>query len=270
MDVIEMKKKLNKRSVFYIAAAVILIGVLLFSGFQALRIYIPQSYDSRNFEDLKKEANIKSVKADDVIAAASEIAENPKKQEADLSVLKKMNSDFEGWLSIEDTDIDYPVMKSSEDDPEFYLHRDFEKNSSSSGCLFIGEGCDIDSDAFVVYGHNMNSGTMFGTLDSYSDAVFAQEHKNIVLSTPEGDRVYRVFAAFQTKIYSEPTDAFEYYRMVGKLDRKLYKNTVDNIRSLSLISLNEAPKYPRQIMMLSTCAYHTDEGRFVVAAYRIV
>ena len=160
-------------------------------------------------------------------------------------------------------------MKSSESDPEYYLHRDFNKNYSYSGTLFIGEGCNADSTAFVIYGHNMNTGSMFGSLDSFKNAGFAQEHKDIVFRTQKENRVYRVFAAFQTKLIPEDSDEFAYYRSVGKLDKGEYNEALENVRKMSLISLNEAPEYPEQIMFLSTCYYHTDEGRFVVAAYRI-
>jgi sortase B len=115
----------------------------------------------------------------------------------------------------------------------------------------------------------MNSGSMFGSLDSYKNGGFALEHKDIVFRTQKENRVYRVFAAFQTKILPEDSDEFAYYRSVGELSKEEYNAALENIQKMSLISLNEAPKYPQQIMFLSTCYYHTDQGRFVVAAYRI-
>lgn len=253
------------KSIIYMIIVVILTGILVFSGYQALKIYIPQSEDSDKFEQLKKDAGIKDISAKKITEK-----KNSLKTEENIRKLAKKNRDFVGWLSIEDTVIDYPVMKSSESDPEFYLHRNFDKKYSFSGTLFIGEGCNADSDAFVIYGHNMNAGTMFGSLDDYKDADFAYKHQDIVFRTTAGNRVYRVFASFQTKIYSKETDAFEYYKVVGKLNKGEYKDVLNNIRDMSLISTNETPKYPAQIMFLSTCHYHTNGGRFVVAAYRII
>lgn len=261
-----MKHKKLKTPVIYYVFAGILLLILAFAGYQALSIYLPQSRESRDFESVKEEAGVKDIKAKDIISG-SEASESSDMES--MRGLSKLNNDFVGWLSIEDTDIDYPVMKSSESDPEFYLHRDFDKNYSYSGTLFIGEGCNADSDAFVIYGHNMNTGSMFGSLDSYKSGSFALEHKDIVFRTQKENRVYRVFAAFQTKLVPEGSDEFAYYRSVGKLDKAEYNELVDNIRQRSLISMNDAPKYPQQIMLLSTCYYHTDEGRFVVAAYRI-
>ena len=269
--VTQMKRKKTKTTVLYAAVAVILIGVLAFAGYQALKIYIPQSNESRDFALIKEEAGIEDISAQTIIdGSKSPKSDSSSEDNAAMKKLAKKNSDFVGWLSIEDTEIDYPVMKSSESDPEYYLHRDFDKNYSYSGTLFIGEGCNADSDIFVIYGHNMNSGSMFGSLDSYKSGSFALEHKDIVFRTPDETRVYRVFAAFQTKLVPEESDEFAYYRSVGKLSEEEYNKALENIRNMSEIAMNDVPKYPDQIMFLSTCYYHTDEGRFVTAAYRIV
>lgn len=284
-----MKKKHVKHYILYGITTFLLIGVLVFAGYQALKIYIPQSREGKQFEALKSEVGLSDVKADDLIssskaknknkdndddstdASSKENADSSSAAKVDKGVLKlpEKNMDFVGWLSIEDTVIDYPVMKSSERDPEYYLHRNFEGDETFSGTLFIGEGCNADSDAFVIYGHNMNTGIMFGSLDEYEDQTYASEHKDVVFRTPAGTRIYRVFAAFQTKIYNEPTDEFEYYRSVGDLTKGEYSVFLKNIQYLSMINMNDTPTYPQQIMLLSTCAYHTEEGRFVVAAYRI-
>ena len=237
-----MIKRTNKENIIYIVCAVIFISVLVYSGIRALSIYIPQRNASRKIENLKNTVGIRDEKAEDILN--TEKSDKVNRADEGLIKLSEINSDFVGWMSIEDTVIDYPVLQSAAEDPEYYLYRDFDKNYSFSGSLFIGEGSDKDSDIFIVYGHNMSADTMFGTLDSYKDAVFAEQHKNIVFRTPSEKRGYRVFAAFQTQVYSEPTEKFEYYRFVGKLGRNAYNEAVENYRNMSLISLNEAPKYP--------------------------
>ena len=77
-----------------------------------------------------------------------------------------------------------------------------------------------------------------------------------------------MFAAFQTRIYDQDDDVFKYYEQIGSLDEMAYRDTVDHVRSLSMINLADAPQYPAQLLFLSTCSYHTKDGRFVVAAYR--
>ena len=254
-------KNLKKYFTRYSITAFILIGILLYSGVGALRINIPQYLAARKFIELKIDNGIDKISADDALKFGNE----PNKE---LTKLYKKNKDFVAWLSIPKTPIDYPVMKSAEDNPEFYLHHGFDKKYSDPGSLFIGQGCDENSDVFVVYGHNMNADTMFGTLDDYENPGFATKNPDIIFRTIKDTRVYRVFAAFRTKIYKNSTNNYEYYNSVGDLDKEEYDDVVNNIRKLSIISLNEAPKNKEQIILLSTCAYHTNEGRFVVAAYK--
>ena len=97
----------------------------------------------------------------------------------------------------------------------------------------------------------------------------AEEHRDIRFYVDGEERIYRVFAAFQTKVYQEREDVFKYYEAVGDLSQAEYESTVENVRALSVPKLPDAPKYPAQLMFLSTCSYHTEDGRFVVAAYRI-
>ncbi len=246
-----MKEK-SKHRAFYILALILLVGVLLFSGVQALKIYIPQRRDQNSFSVLKE-----------LITPAQNADGGTENRYAALT---ERNADFKAWLTINGTEIDYPVMQS-ETDPEFYLRRDFDKNYSRSGCLFIGEGCDIDSDSFIIYGHNMSIDTMFGTLDRYAEADFALNHRDIILSTPEGDRTYRVFAVFRTTISDDPS-VFPYYDAVGNLGEADYTEAAERFRAMSEVDFADAPAYLAQLMILSTCSYHTSNGRFVVISYR--
>lgn len=267
-----MKKRITFKSVLSVTAALLLVAVLCWSLYQALIIYLPQMQEKGRYEDLR--ARLETVAApapgdeepadgDGSGGAASDLPYY------DYSSLSQSNSDFQGWLRIPDTDIDYPVMKSSEDDPEYYLHRDFDRNYSFSGAMFIGGGCGADSDVFIIYGHNMNNGTMFGTLDDYKSDEFAAAHSDIILDTLTERRVYRVFASFESKVFEEPTDSFVYYDAVGDRTKADYADIVQSIKDLSGIRIMSEPTYPQQILFLSTCSYHTEQGRFVVAAYRV-
>ena len=245
----------------YVIPAAILIAVLVFSSILALRIYLPQRREQQVFERLKQEI------ASDPAPTEAEQAETTAFVNRYEDVMAQ-NGDFACWLQIPDSVIDYPVMKTSEDDPEFYLRRGFDKTYSFAGCLFIGGGCNLDSDSFIIYGHNMDTATMFGELDLYADPDYALQHPLIHIGTPTEDRVYRVYAAFQTRIYAPEDNVFKYYQRIGSLDAPTYLDTVKQVRSMSMIDLADAPQYPAQLLFLSTCSYHTKNGRFVVAAYR--
>ena len=244
-----MKKKNRLKPFILGVLSVIFIAALSFSLYNALTIYIPQKQEQSRFHELRQ------------------LAEQTEEYSAEKYMpFYDMNADFRGWLKIEDTDINYPVVKPSEEDAEYYLHRDFDKNYSFSGTPFIGGGADENSDIFIVYAHNMKTDTMFGRLDDYADSDWAGEHCNIVFDTLREHRVYRVFAAFKTKVGAD--DEFKYYEKVGNCNASEYNKTVSEIAEKSLIDKADIPSDKRQIIMLSTCSYHTNNGRFVVAAYR--
>lgn len=251
-----MRWKKKNYSRLYLIPVAVLIVVLVASSVNALQIYLPQRREQNSFARLREEIP----------------SESPSERSTSFvnryeSVMAR-NGDFACWLTIPDAVVDYPVMKSSEEDPEFYLRRGFDKKYSSAGCLFIGGGCNLDSDSFIIYGHNMDADTMFGELDLYMDTNYAMQHRLIRIGTPTEDRVYRVFAAFQTRIFDPEDDVFKYYEQIGSLDETAYRETVEQVGALSMIHLADAPQYPAQLLFLSTCSYHTKDGRFVVAAYR--
>ncbi len=245
----------RKKSILFTVITVVLIAVLVISGIMALNIYFPQKREQQKFESLKQS-----------VVYQKEGDPMPKNKYGDLI---RRNGDFAGWLKIDDTSIDYPVMKPDESDPEFYLRRNFDKQYSFPGTLFVGGNCNMDSDSFVIYGHNMVIDTMFGELDSYADDYFAREHPYISLDTRTQSRQYKVFAAFQTKIYADSDDNFKYYEHFGTLSEDEYDETVQSVRNLSKIDLSDMPQNYEQLLFLSTCSYHTQNGRFVVVAYRV-
>ena len=111
--------------------------------------------------------------------AAAEDREQPLQQYEDIY---EMNRDFVGWLRIPNTNIDYPVMFTP-NDPEYYLHRAFDNTDSHCGTPFIGENGNIDSDCFIIYGHNMKNDTMLGTLDHYADIDFWKANRTFSFNT---------------------------------------------------------------------------------------
>ncbi|MBR0413470.1 MAG: class B sortase [Clostridia bacterium] len=249
-----MKEKGKANKILLAVLTAVCIAALVISLALALRIYLPQKKGENRVEDLGQ-----------IAAAATDAAQSDtEKAQASFAALKKLNSDYAGWLHIEGTKIDYPVMQPPQGDSEYYLRRDFDKKDAQAGSLFLGEGCTTDSRAVIIYGHNMQTETMFGSLDSYKSFSFAKDHPEIELTTGSGKRVYRVFAAFQTQLGS---GAFAYDEVTGDISEPAYNEAVQRLREMSDIALNEQPAYPAQLLLLSTCSYHTEDGRFVVAAY---
>lgn len=188
--------------------------------------------------------------------------------ESEYKGLSEQNPDFFGWISIPDTKIDYPVMYTP-DDPEYYLHRAFDKSDSSSGTPFIDGACFYNCGNYSIFGHHMNSGTMFAGLLKYKDESYCKEHPKIYFDTLKDLGEYEVMAAFYSKAYNETdTDVFRYYNYTNLSDEETFNEYVNNVKSAALYDTGVDAKYGDQLITLSTCSYHTDNGRFVVVARR--
>lgn len=183
--------------------------------------------------------------------------------------LYKKNPDFFGWLKIEGTKIDYPVMYTPRDS-EYYLHRDFYGNYSDSGMLFIDGECPEKGNYYLIYGHHMNNGTMFGELPKYSDKKFYEEHKTVFFDTRYELRDYEVVAAFYAKAYPKgEEEGFVYYQYKDLSSKEVFNEYVSNVKALSVYDTGITPVYGDELITMSTCNYHTEDGRFVVVARRI-
>lgn len=123
--------------------------------------------------------------------------------------LYAQNSDLAGWIQIDGTNINYPVMQSKHD-PDFYLKHNFEKADSPHGCPYVQANCDLQtpSDNILVYGHNMKDGTMFSDLLQYKRESFWEQHRIIRFDTMTAQAEYTVMAVFR----GEAEDLFAYYQ----------------------------------------------------------
>ena len=183
-----------------------------------------------------------------------------------LIELHEMNEDFSGWLSIPDTNINYPVM-CTPDDVEYYLHRDFYKEKAVGGVPFLGGGCTPFSSSIIMHGHHMKNGTMFADLMKYMKKDFWQQHPVVYYSTLEKDGAYEVMAAFNYDAsVSTAPDAFNLYRYGGDLDQEAFNTLMGYVGSHKIYDTGITAEYGDRLLILSTCAYHTENGRFIVVA----
>ncbi len=180
------------------------------------------------------------------------------------------NTDFIGWLYIPGTKVGYPVMYTPEDE-EFYLRKNYDKEYSTAGSLFVSKYSDVvkPTDNVVIYGHNMKAGTMFHDLLNYQDESYYQEHKTVVFNTIYGNAEYEVIAAFQTNIKEVEDTSFKYYQFFDADTAAEFDEYVNNCKALTPYDIPVTAKYGDKLITLSTCSYHTDEGRYVVVAKRV-
>lgn len=176
-----------------------------------------------------------------------------------------------GRISIADTPVDYPVMYTPED-PQYYLNRDFDRNYTAEGMPFLDGRCDAGapSDNLIIYGHNMRSGRMFGSLSLYRDAEYRQNHPLICFDTLEGRRVYRVYAGCEVHLTDNPEDAdMVCYRANLTSDSKQLQALLDFVSLHALFTDPESePKLYDQLLTLSTCTSIRRTQRFVLMAVR--
>lgn len=205
-----------------------------------------------------------AAETDEALAARQKAAAYAAKR-AHCEELTKLNADFSGWLQIPDTKINYPVMYTP-DDIQHYIRRDFYGKSSVSGTLFIGNNCTPDSQSIVIYGHNMKNGTMFGELENYEEKSYWEAHPVITFHTTQENREYEVFAAFRTRIFAENEPGFRYYEYVGDLTEEQFADFTNQTDRHKAYDTQIRLEPDDRILMLSTCSYHTQDGRFVVVA----
>lgn len=178
------------------------------------------------------------------------------------------NNDLIGWLTIEGMAIDYPVMQCGDD--KYYLEHDFYKNESVYGCLYVKEQADVNTPGtnFIIYGHNMRDGSMFGDLDLYQDESFFLEHPFISFDTLYEERIYEIIAVFRSQVYYADEDIFKYYQFYEADTKEEFDYFYENIKELSLYDTGVTAEFGDTFLTLSTCAYHVEDGRFVVVAKR--
>lgn len=183
--------------------------------------------------------------------------------------LWEQNQDLAGWIAIEDTVIDYPVMHTARDE-SYYLRRAFDGSDSVSGTPFLAADCFDGCGNYVVYGHNMKDGSMFSALLSYGDQAFWEQHPRIRFDTLTETGTYEVLAAFYTDVNADGTgETFPYYAYTDLRDEDTFEEYLDLVRSAALYETGAAAEPGDQLLTLSTCSYHTSDGRFVVVARRM-
>lgn len=235
--------------------AVFILGFLV-GGFMVLKTWLTARHEQETFDQLSG-----------LVDDSDEINDDGSLRKYDE--LYNRNPDFFGWLKIEDTVIDYPVMYTPRES-EYYLHRDFYGEYSESGMLFMDGDCPADGSYALIYGHHMKNGSMFGSLPDYREREFYEAHKTIFFDTRYEQRDYEVVAAFYAKIYDEAEEAqhFCYYKYKDLSDRSDFDAYVTYVRQNAIYDTGVVPVWGDELITLSTCNYHTEDGRFVVVARR--
>lgn len=177
------------------------------------------------------------------------------------------NSDMVGWIQIEGTSIDYPVMQTPAD-PNYYLKHNFEKSYTDYGCPFMQADCDVQapSDNLIIYGHNMKDGSMFADLAKYGSKDFWQAHKTVRFDTALGGSAYEIFAVIHTTVQADAADAIPFYLFVDAAAPEDFADYVSACQARALYDTGIFADYGDKLLTLSTCDNLTDDGRWLIIA----
>lgn len=196
--------------------------------------------------------------------------------------LYALNPDLIGWLSVDGTVIDYPVMQTMEDEG-YYLRLDFYGEPNQNGCLILdtdsaaGTGtkaCDYANGTapatnLIIHGHTMKSGEMFGNLHLYADAEYGAGHRIIRFDSLYEEREYELIAVFYSQVYYESDNVFKYYKFFQADTQEEFDDWYENIKELSLYDTGVTAQLGDEFITLSSCSYHVEDGRLVVVGKRI-
>lgn len=184
-------------------------------------------------------------------------------EESPLAAIYYRNTDLIGWLRIEDSSIDYPVVQRRED-ADFYLNHNFDGVGDAHGAIYADSVCDPeDWDNLIIYGHNMMDGTMFAQLSRYTDENFRNSHLHIQYSTLWETTTWRVVCVF--KISADRTADFPYHT-ISKFDDMTANDYLARAQYFRLWSEDEPLEEGTRLLTLSTCEYTLDNGRLVIVA----
>ena len=187
-----------------------------------------------------------------------------------MAELYAQNPDIVGWIRVDGTKLDYPVMHTPEDE-EKYIRMDFEGNTDLAGLPFISEDCTMDPESqnLVMYGHNMKNGTGFKTLYSFLKEDFREEHPTIYFSTLYEERTYEVLSVFYDRVYKQADTNFKFYHFIDPATEEEFDAGIEYFLENCVYDSEVDAEYGDSLITLVTCSYHVRRGRLVLVAREI-
>ncbi len=257
-----MKEKIRK--VIFLVCVLLCTGCCIFVAAWFIRGQI-QRNENKELEDIFYSRGTEILSKDP--EGVEEVAEVRSDKAKEMAALAELNEDLAGWITVEGTGIDYPVVQAA--DNEYYLTRDFYQNSNSHGAIFQDAGCTGEGlENLIIYGHHMKDGTMFHDLSYYKNQDFCEAHPIITLYDRQGQRKeYRIISAFLWDGTDENSFPFYKYK---QLTVETYADYVEGVQSHALYSEAVNVQEPAQLISLTTCDYVTADARLIVVGMRMV
>ena len=254
----KQKIKSNKKRLLILAIILIICIIMLVLNFY--------NKNSTNNDD-----SFKNIANDNSQVESGTTSNSKTERMAKLEELQRENSDIIGWLEIENSNINYPVLQG--EDNEYYMTHNYKKEYSKEGSLFLDKDYDwnIPSSNLLIYGHN-NRGTnsMFTGLINYKDEDYYKAHKTIRFTTNSEDAEYEIISVFLSRVYYKAeTNVFRYYYFINAENEQEFNEYVQNSKDASLYDIEATAEYGDQLLTLSTCEFSQEDGRLAIVARKI-
>ncbi len=247
------KNKKYKKAILNFILYIILLSILIYSGIKIFKWYKDKTNNNKIVEQIKSTVIVEENNEDG----------NENGYTVDFNKLKEQNNETIAWLKINNTNIEYPVVKGTNN--SFYLNHSFDKSKNSAGWIFADYKNKFDNTDknIVIYGHNMRDGSMFGSMLNILDAKWYEneENTNITLYTENEKCIYKVFSIY--KIESE-----DYYIKTEFSDDNNFEQFVNTIKKRSIKEFNTDVSKDDNILTVSTCA-NNNKYRVVLHAKKI-
>ncbi len=262
----ELQKKEKRRRTIVVLALLVAIACFTYFGIYCFQL-------TRTNMDYESLAELKTKNT--IIFVENDKAEVHKTNQElpdilpEYQILYEKNKKLIGWLKIDDTIIDYPVMQTSNND--YYLDHNFNQEYDKNGSIFLDYNCSVypRSTNLIIYGHHMKSGSMFGNLQKYAKESYYEEHKLIQFDTIYEKGTYEVMYVFRSQVFNKDDVVFKYYQFINANSGAEFDSYMAEMQKLSLYDTGVTASYGDNLITLSTCDNSQEDGRFVVVARRV-
>lgn len=187
----------------------------------------------------------------------------------EYKTLYEKNKKLIGWLKIDDTIIDYPVVQT--EDNEYYLTHNINQEYDRNGTIFLDKDCEIEypSTNLILYGHHMRSGKMFASLEKYEDSSYWEKHPYIEFDTIYDKGIWQIMYVFRSRVFSQEEIVFKYYQFINANSEQEFDSNMQEMASMSLYDTGVTAEFGDRLLTLSTCDYVENNGRFVIVAKKV-
>lgn len=262
----ELKKREKRRKLTVLMCS--LVAVLCFGYFGIYYFFSGRAQAQyENLVQLKGDSRLAGTLFREVHHSEDEVIELEILEE--YQTLYHKNKKLIGWLKIDDTNIDYPVMQSK--DEEYYLTHNFNQEYDRNGSIFMDPACDVlkSGTNLILYGHHMRSGNMFGDLDKYESREYMEKHATIEFDTLYEKGTYKVMYVFRDRLRQDTEITFKYYQFIEANSAEEFASNMNAMAEMSFYDTGVKAAWGDQLLTLSTCDSREEDGRFVVVAKRV-